>query len=343
MRAFVRFRLIEDADGERYVAWFEPEHHILRANAGFFVRRFTSMRWSILTPMGSLHWDGSSLQEGPPATRADAPSGDPVEALWRKYYASIFNPARLKVGAMLKEMPRKYWKNLPEATLIPELVASAQAREAQMVTSGMQDFGTRPDTLGAIAEAVQTCRRCPIGCNGTRPVAGKGPGNAALMIVGEQPGDQEERQGRPFVGPAGQLLHGHFKDVGIDADAAYVTNAVKHFKFTPNGKARLHQSPSAREIDICRWWLDNERALVRPRIILALGASAARSLLGKTVSVQKERGQPCMLEDGSELWITTHPSYLLRLQDGARKEEEGKFIKDLQKVFIRLGELSHGA
>ena len=119
MRAFVRFRSVEGEGSERYVAWFEPEHHILRANAGFFVRRFTTMRWSILTPRGTLHWDGEALQEGPPATRADAPSGDPVEALWRKYYASIFNPARLKVGAMLKEMPRKYWKNMPEAALIP--------------------------------------------------------------------------------------------------------------------------------------------------------------------------------------------------------------------------------
>ncbi len=170
MRAFVRFRAIEEPEGERYVAWFEPEHHILRANAAFFVRRFTAMRWSILTPRGSMHWDGEALQEGPPATRDDAPSGDPVEALWRKYYSSIFNPARLKVGAMLKEMPRKYWKNMPETALIPELIAGAQAREAYMVEAGAQDFGERPTTLGEIGEAIQSCRRCPIGCNGTRGV-----------------------------------------------------------------------------------------------------------------------------------------------------------------------------
>ncbi len=340
MRAFVRFRVIEEPEGERYVAWFEPEHHILRANAAFFVRRFTTMRWSILTPRGSMHWDGEVLQEGPPATRADAPSGDPVEALWRKYYASIFNPARLKVGAMLKEMPRKYWKNMPEASLIPELIAGAQAREARMVEAGAQDFGEQPGTLAGIAEAIQSCRRCAIGCNGTNSVMGEGPTSPALMIVGEQPGDNEEEQGRPFIGPAGQLLRAHLKDAAIPIEQAYVTNAVKHFKFTPRGKRRLHQNPTAKEIDVCRWWLDDERTLVRPRVVLALGASAARSLLGRTVSVQKERGQPHLLEDGSELWITTHPSYLLRLQDQSRSEEEQKFANDLRRVAARASELS---
>lgn len=340
MRAFVRFRSVEEEGAEHYVAWFEPEHHILRANAGFFVRRFTTMRWSILTPRGTLHWDGEALQEGPPATRADAPSGDPVEALWRKYYASIFNPARLKVGAMLKEMPRKYWKNMPEAALIPELIAGAQAREAQMVKAGEQDFGERPQSLGEIGEAILACRRCEIGCNGTRAVMGEGPASAALMIVGEQPGDNEEEQGRPFVGPAGKLLRSHFEEAGISGERAYLTNAVKHFKFVPRGKRRLHQNPTAKEIDVCRWWLDGERALVQPRLILALGASAARSLLGKTVSVQKVRGEPHLLDDGSELWITTHPSYLLRLQDSGRAEEEAKFANDLRKVAQRLSELS---
>ncbi|TXI09552.1 MAG: DUF4130 domain-containing protein [Novosphingobium sp.] len=340
MRAFVRFRSVENEEGEHYVAWFEPEHHILRANAGFFVRRFTTMRWSILTPRGTLHWDGEALQEGPPATRADAPSGDPVEALWRKYYASIFNPARLKVGAMLKEMPRKYWKNMPEAALIPELIAGAQAREAQMVKAGEQDFGERPQSLGAIGEAILGCRRCEIGCNGTRAIMGEGPASAALMIVGEQPGDTEEEQGRPFVGPAGRLLRSHLEEAGISDERTYVTNAVKHFKFVPRGKRRLHQNPTAKEIDICRWWLDGERALVQPRLILALGASAARSLLGKTVSVQKVRGEPHLLDDGSELWITTHPSYLLRLQDHGRAEEEAKFANDLRRVADRLSELS---
>ncbi|MCH7630071.1 UdgX family uracil-DNA binding protein [Novosphingobium sp.] len=337
MRAFLRFRAVEEPDGsERYVAWFEPDHHILRANAGFFVRRFTTMRWSILTPLGSLHWDGETLQEGPPAQAADAPAGDPTEDLWRGYYASIFNPARLKVGAMLKEMPRRYWKNMPEAALIPQLIATAQAREARMVAQGSPEMGERPDTLREIAELVQACRRCPIGCNGTQAVAGEGPDRAGLMIVGEQPGDVEEQAGRPFVGPAGQVLRTHLDEAGIDLPRAYLTNAVKHFKFTPTGKRRLHQSPTAGEIDTCRWWLEGERVLVRPRVILALGASAARGLLGRTVSVQKERGRPHVLEDGAELWITTHPSYLLRLTDEARATEERRFAEDLRAVAGRV-------
>lgn len=350
MHAFVRFRLIESGEesdegaGEHYVAWFEPEHHILRANAGFFMRRFANMRWSILTPRGSLHWDGETMAEGPPAERSDAPGGDPMEDLWRTYYASIFNPARLKIGAMLKEMPKKYWKNMPEAALIPELVAGAQGREAQMVEKGAREFAERPDTLEAIDRAIHGCRQCPIGGLDNQAVMGEGPvdGKAfsGLMIVGEQPGDQEDRQGRPFVGPAGQLLDTHLERVGIDRGSAYVTNAVKHFKYVQRGKRRLHQNPGAKEIDICRWWIESERAIVQPRLVLAMGASAARSLLGKTVSISKARGTPIPLEDGSELWVTSHPSYLLRL-DGAAREEQGRlFDNDLEMVKRRLLELA---
>jgi DNA polymerase len=340
MRAFVRFRVVESEGGEHYVAWFEPEHHILRANAAFFVGRFTAMHWSILTPQGSLHWDGTVLREGPAAERGDAPAGDPAEDLWRTYYASIFNPARLKVGAMLKEMPRKYWKNMPETALIPALVAGAQAREAAMVAAGEIAFEERPESLNAIGAAIQACRRCEVGCNGTRAVMGEGPQDSALMIVGEQPGDSEELAGRPFVGPAGQLLRAHLADAGIAAERSYVTNAVKHFKFTFRGKRRLHQNPTAKEIDLCRWWIEGERALVKPKLVLALGASAARSLLGKTVSVQKERGKAMPLEDGSELWLTTHPSYLLRLDDAARAAEEDRLAADLRRVAGRLAELA---
>ena len=348
MRAFVRFRVVDEADGgEHYVAWFEPEHHILRANARFFVNRFTNMHWSILTPTGSLHWDGTSLSEGPPAQRGDAPAGDAAEDLWRTYYASIFNPARLKVGAMLKEMPRKYWKNMPEAALIPQLIVWAQAREAAMVDAGSDLFAgeEKPDNLKAIGAAIQQCRRCEIGCNGTNAVMGEGPEQAALMIVGEQPGDVEEQQGRPFIGPAGKLLRAHLGDAGIDERAAYVTNAVKHFKFTPQvtngrGKRRLHQSPTAKEIDVCRWWIDSERGIVKPQLVLALGASAARGMLGTTVSVQKERSRVHKLDDATELWITTHPSYLLRLQDAARAVEERRFADDLRAVAKRLAELA---
>ena len=343
MHAFVRFRLVESDEeeaGEHYVAWFEPEHHILRANAGFFMRRFANMRWSILTPRGCLHWDGEVMQEGPPAQRSDAPGGDPMEDLWRKYYASIFNPARLKVGAMLREMPKKYWKNMPEAELIPELIAGAQGREAKMVATGALEFEERPATLSGIDKAIHACRKCPIGSLDNHAVMGEGPQDAVLMIVGEQPGDQEDLAGRPFVGPAGQLLNMHLEKAGIDRRAAYVTNAVKHFKYVQRGKRRIHQSPGAKEIDTCRWWLEGERELVQPKLVLAVGASAARSLLGKTVSITRARGEPIALADGSELWVTAHPSYLLRLDGAAREEQARLFDADLAAVRERLEELA---
>ncbi|MBH5322502.1 UdgX family uracil-DNA binding protein [Aurantiacibacter sediminis] len=344
MHAFVRFRLVEEGDepeaGEHYVAWFEPDHHILRREAGFFVRRFANMRWSILTPRGSLHWDTETLCEGPPAQKSDAPSGDPAEDLWRKYYASIFNPARLKIGAMLKEMPKKYWKNMPEAELIPELIAGAQGREASMVAEGKSEFAARPDTLEAIGKAIAGCRNCPIGSLENHAVMGEGPRDAPLMIVGEQPGDKEDMAGRPFVGPAGQVLNEHLAAAGIMREKAYLTNAVKHFKYVQRGKRRIHQSPAAKEIDTCRWWQEAERAIVKPKLVLALGASAARSLLGKTVSVNKVRGTPIALEDGSELWVTVHPSYLLRLDGDAAAEQERLFAADLAAVRERLDQMA---
>ena len=345
MHAFVRFREVAEEDGTpHFVAWFEPDHHIVRAEAAFFMRRFANMRWSILTPQGSVHWDGETMREGPPARREDAPGGDPVEDLWRSYYASIFNPARLKVGAMLSEMPKKYWKNLPEAELIPQLIAGAQAREAAMVKAGEREERVRPASLAEVAQAIATCRDCPIAECGTRAVPGEGtpdaPDFSGLMIVGEQPGDQEDLAGRPFVGPAGQLLDDHLARIGIERGTAYLTNAVKHFKFTWKGKHRLHQSPQAKEIDTCRWWFDAERAIVQPRIVLALGASAARAMLGRTVSVTRERGRPVMLDDGSELWLTVHPSYLLRLDGDARQAQTALFAADLAAVKGRLAELA---
>jgi uracil-DNA glycosylase len=211
------------------------------------------------------------------------------------------------------------------------------ANEVEMAKrGGAPGEDDRPSSLKALAKAIDGCRRCPIGCNGTRAVAGEGKPGAALMIVGEQPGDVEEREGRPFVGPAGHLLDRHLEQAGIPREATWVTNAVKHFKFVQRGKRRLHQSPTAGEIDTCRWWLDGERALVRPRLLLALGGSAARSLLGKSVSIGRQRGRPHEMADGGELWITAHPSYLLRLRDEGRRIETDKFANDLKLVAERL-------
>ena len=201
-------------------------------------------------------------------------------------------------------------------------------------------IGQRPKTLKGIDEAIHGCRRCPIGFLDNTAVMGEGPRKAALMVVGEEPGDQEDRAQKPFVGPAGRVLDAHLERAGIDRRQVYVTNAVKHFKFGQRGKRRLHHSPTAGEIDICRWWLDGERAIVKPKVILALGGSAARGVLGKAVTISKARGRPHPLEDGSELWITAHPSYLLRLKNEKKAQQERLFRADIAAVAERLAELA---
>ena len=348
MRAFVRFREVPVLDQlgggihDRFVAWFEPEHHIVRRNASFFVRRFASMRWSILTPEVSVHWDRNTLTEGPGATKADAPEGDPIEDVWKTYYASIFNPARLKVGAMMKEMPRKYWKNMPETALVSQLIAGAQAREQGMIeTANSPRIGGNSEIAWeALREEAMGCTRCPLYKPATQTVFGVGPVDAPLMFVGEQPGDQEDLAGKPFVGPAGQMFDRALAEAGVDRSRAYVTNAVKHFKFELRGKRRIHSKPGAGEIEACRWWIDQERDIVRPKLTVALGATAARSLFGKMMTIGRERGRALELPGGGEAWITVHPSFLLRIQDASEAADEyARFVEDLRTVGARLGEL----
>jgi DNA polymerase len=352
MHAFVRFREV----GNRFVAFFEPEHHIVRHTAGFFVRRFTNMRWSILTPKLSIHWDGETLSEGPGATRADAPDGDTLEAMWKTYYASIFNPARLKVGAMLKEMPKKYWRNMPETSLVQPLIAGARQRELEMIDRSVAKEGLanaleaerriEPGanvraSWEALLKEARGCTRCDLYKCGTQTVFGEGPLDASILFVGEQPGDQEDLAGRPFVGPAGQLFDAALEEAGIDRTTTYVTNAVKHFKFIQRGKRRIHNKPDGGEIDACKWWIDQERALIRPPVTVALGATAARSLTGKTVTISRARDAPLALADGSECWITVHPSFLLRLPERDRRaEEREKFIADLKRIKARAAKLA---
>src|SRR5689334_12726689 len=352
MHAFVRFREIDD----RFVAFFEPEHHILRRAASFFVNRFTNMRWSILTPELSIHRDGERLSEGPGATRADAPSGDPLEEAWRTYYASIFNPARLKVGAMLKEMPKKYWRNMPETSLVQPLIAGARNRELEMIDRSaakeglahaldaeraIEPGGNLRASWEALLKDARACTRCELYKFGTQTVFGEGPLDATIMFVGEQPGDQEDLAGRPFVGPAGALFDAALEKAGIDRSTVYVTNAVKHFKFVLRGKRRIHNKSDAGEISACRWWIEHERELIRPPVTVALGATAARSLIGKIVTISKVRGEPMTLRDGSECWVTAHPSSILRAPDeAARNEGKRLFLRDLKRIRARAEELA---
>jgi uracil-DNA glycosylase len=357
MEAFVRFREIEDDAGSLFVAWFEPEHHIVELTAPFFARRFASMRWSILTPLVSAHWNMRELRFGPGGVKGDAPDGDRFEDCWRTYYASIFNPARLKVGAMKSEMPVRYWKNLPESAMIAPLIRDAAQREAAMIDAqpapeprraqiilermnktAAAKTGTRTqagdDAIGAVRTAALSCRRCPLWENATQTVFGEGPLQADFMLVGEQPGDQEDLAGRAFIGPAGKLLDEALHAAGIDRARAYVTNAVKHFKFEPRGKRRLHKAPAAGEITACRWWLEKELTLVRPKLVLALGATALFSLTGLRGGLLKMRGTTVASDIAGRVFVTVHPSSILRAGE-AREAAFAAFVKDLRKAAAR--------
>lgn len=352
MHAFVRFRKAgETPDGrECFAAWFEPSYRIVELATPFFQRRFANMNWVIVTPEASAHWDGEALTFGPGGSKDDVPSEDSLEDGWKTYFRSIFNPSRVKISAMTSEMPKKYWKNLPEAALIPELLQSAEKRSREMVANSVTEehpLAARLDarkssvaisqdeegarTLEDLSQLAAGCEKCPLYQDASQTVFGEGRADARLMIVGEQPGDQEDIAGAPFVGPAGQLLDECLSAADIARDEAYVTNAVKHFKFELRGKRRIHQSPRVSEIDHCRWWLNEERRLVQPDLIIALGASAARSVLGRSVRIADVRGEILSTGDGARVLVTVHPSFLLRLQDRqAQQREVARFVEDLR-------------
>ncbi len=351
MHAFLRFRRVDDDPQgvETYVAWFEPAHHIVERGADFFVHRMANLRFSILTPEVCAHWDGEALRFSPGVDGAQAPAEDALEDDWRVYFASIFNPARVNAELMTQHMPHRYWKNMPEAQLIPEMVSKAKGRTDAMVQAPPSEpsarvrrrtlpepepTGEAPASLGELARALQECRRCDLWRDATQGVPGEGPEHAPLMFVGEQPGDIEDLKGRPFIGPAGQLFDRALAQAGVPREAAYVTNSVKHFKHEPRGKRRLHKTPSAGEVKACRWWLETERRLVQPRVIVALGATAAGSVFGRAVSVTRERGPAGEVEGGAMGFITVHPSYLLRLPDEASREQEfERFVRDLAQAY----------
>jgi DNA polymerase len=338
MHAFVRFREIGREQQSHFVAWFEPEHHIVELAAPFFARRFADMPWSILTPDVCAHWDGHAISITSGIARSEAPTPDRLEETWRCYYASIFNPARLKVQAMSKEMPRKYWRNLPEASLIKPL----QPPKANDTANEMAR--KQADDIKTLREEAADCRACHLYKDATQTVFGEGPQTARIMLVGEQPGDKEDLAGKPFVGPAGQMLDRALEEAGIDRRTVYVTNAVKHFKFVPRGKIRLHQKPNTPEIKACRQWYERELAAVKPDLVVAMGATAAQSVFGKITPINKNRGRPIDLDDGTRALVTVHPSYLLRLPDAeAKAREYRRFVQDLKIAADLLRKSAHAA
>jgi uracil-DNA glycosylase len=226
--------------------------------------------------------------------------------------------------------------------LSPELavVAADGLKDALDAERRIQPGGNLRASWEALLKEARGCERCDLYKWGTQTVFGEGPLDATILFVGEQPGDVEDLAGRPFVGPAGQLLDRMLDEAGIDRSRTYVTNAVKHFKFVARGKRRIHNRPDAGEITACKWWLEHERELIHPPLTVALGATAARSLFGKVVTIGKVRGEPLMLADGSECWVTVHPSALLRIPEADRRRaERARFVDDLKRIRDRAEEL----
>lgn len=338
MKAFVRFCEEENRAPEgsrrRFSAWFEPDHFIVEVTAPFFARRFGDMDWHIATPNGCATCASGALSFGPGVTKPAA-LADPTEELWRTYYTNIFNPARLKVKAMQSEMPKKYWKNLPEAALIPALVASAEQRVIAMreqaasqpvprslrmapYERAVAEHSAMAPDRAALNDQIGTCTRCALHCTATQAVMGEGPDRAAIMVVGEQPGDHEDLAGRAFIGPAGRELNAAFERAELPRAGVYLTNAVKHFKHQVRGKRRLHERPARTEIESCRWWLQQEVALIQPSLVVALGATASLAMTGNGAAVTARQGQIEPSLFGPPVLITGHPAAILRAPDPAR-------------------------
>ncbi len=347
MKAFVRFREVAGSTDD-FIAWFEPEHYILDRVAPFFARRFDGMRWAVLTPYRSVRWDGQSLEFGLGAVRADAPDEDVQEELWRTYYANIFNPARLNPTMMRQEMPQKYWKHLPEAQLLPGLIRDAGERVRDMAERVAEPPRRRIpvappaatpvalDDLEALKQAARSCRACPLWQPATQTVFGEGPAQARVMVIGEQPGDEEDLSGRPFVGPAGKLFDRALAEIGIDRGALYITNAVKHFRFEQRGKVRLHRNPEAAHVAACRTWLQREIDVIGPEVLVCLGATAARAVLGREFALMQQRGT-WHARNGVRAFATVHPSWVLRQRDPDSRERAWRgFVDDLRLLCAPL-------
>ena len=344
MKAFVRFRKTMRDGEEHFIAWHRPDHRIVRKVAPFFSRRFNAMNWTILTPNESVTWNQQTLQYGEGVPRSQAPGFDELEELWKTYYANIFNPARVKIKMMKSEMPVRHWPTLPEAEIIADLLLAAPTRVEQMIEKheGFAETSRKiieklppATTRNQLAEAAKSCSACDLYRDATQIVFGIGPSNATIVLVGEQPGDQEDLEGKPFVGPAGQVLNEALTAAGIERQSIYITNIVKHFKHqltqTSKGKKRLHQRPNAREIRCCRPWFDAEWDLLGDaKVLVCLGATAANAIIGPEFRLSQIRGTFVETNYASKTIATWHPSGILRSVDSDAKQRKlDELVADL--------------
>ena len=346
MHAYIRFRERKEEDGApRFVAWFEPTHDVLPQVAVHFARRMGNVTWMIATPQAAVLWDGEALHQAPSLLRSAADIEDAGEALWLTYYRSIFNPARLNADLLRSHIPSRFWKNLPEGAIVPAMISAAANGERR--TGQAEAVGRRGGSAIAIDAAaaqpqrehpttLDQCRRCELWKNATQAVPGVGPQRARIMLVGEQPGDQEDLQGLPFVGPAGAVLEKAMAEAGMDRAGIYLTNAVKHFKWELRGKRRLHKTPAQKEISACHLWLEEELARVRPEVVVALGGTALKSVLQDGAATMKSVMDAPFRHEQRWVVAVYHPSYVLRAPDEASRREAYQVIVDGLRQALRL-------
>lgn len=331
MKAFVRFKKIIQEDMEIYTATHFPDHRITRLVAPFFKDRFQGMNWIIKTPDETVIWDQEKLQFVPSPKDLTTES-DSEEDLWKTYYSAIFNPARIKLKAMKKEMPKRHWKSMPETELIDQLVDEAPERlKIWKELIPQNPVEAKFSTLTQLNESLSQCRSCEICPLATAPVPGEGKVSPRIMLIGEQPGDEEDLQGKPFLGPAGKLLNESLIIAGLDRTEMYITNAVKGFKFLPMKHQRWHKGASMAEVATCRPWLVNEVEIVKPQIIVCLGRTAAQSVLGKLVKMEEVRGRFFRSSLSPLTYIMPHPASILRTTDSeVREKAHQRFIEELR-------------
>lgn len=331
MKAFVRFKEVSTEEGQVFMAWHNPDHRIIRLAAPFFQDRFNGMKWVIMTSDETANWDGNELTFTPGVAQEDAPTFDDKEDLWKTYYKAIFNPGRLKISAMKKELPVRHWKTLPETELITELINEAPHRLEKFYDSQRQAPSVQFKNLHELNAELAKCRACGICEKATAPVSGSGPSDAEIMFIGEQPGNEEDLQGKPFIGPAGEVLNRGLKDVGIDREGLYLSNAVKGFKYIPKAHLRWHKGATITEIKTCSSWLKKEIELVKPKMIVCLGRSAALSVIGKMVKIEDVRGKFFETALSPKTIVLPHPASILRDMNDKEKAYD-MFVRDLQKI-----------
>lgn len=327
MRAFVRFNECTKDGKIYYIAFHKPDHYILLKNSSFFMERFNNMNWVIFSPYGVISWNQKELfYDEKSFSQSDFPD-DPFVNLWKTYFSNIFNPARLKIKAMKNEMPIRYWSNMPETELIPDLIRSASERVTVMKETALKNsmdanfFIPQTSDLSKVNSAMNICRACNLCELNTKAVSGRGSASPRVLILGEAPGDTEEKESTCFVGPAGQLLFDSLKNIGAALEEIYFTNAVKHFNFKQSGNMRIHKTPTPTHTMSCRPWLSKEISLLKPEIIICLGKTAAHSIFGFPMPLESLRGEVHQTKFCEKTFVTYHPARILREQNLELKQK----------------------